>query len=198
MNYIEVNKKITINNLKDLKDVPFKDATMERCLDEYRWIKSYLGADSSILDIGARDGSFLEVLSKNGHVNLMGTDISPEAVQVCKDKGFDVFVDDMHDIGFVGDSFDFVSIIHVLEHSIDAEQVLREIHRILTLNGHVFIEVPIQKNEDPNDWGHFNIFNTPKQAIDMIGKYFKILKTDQQKTKSNKPWLRILGVKYDN
>lgn len=88
--YIEVNKSITVGNLEQLRTSDFRNAIMLRCKDEFQFIKGYIKVEDYILDLGVRDGAFLETLKDNRYINLFGVDISEEAVQLCVSRGYNV------------------------------------------------------------------------------------------------------------
>lgn len=77
-----------------------------------------------LLDIGCGDGTFLSyVKSKNSYIGLYGADISHEAIQKAKDKGFDVFVMDF-DNDKLNSEYEAITLLDVLEHTLNPENVL--------------------------------------------------------------------------
>ncbi|MFX1237527.1 MAG: class I SAM-dependent methyltransferase, partial [Promethearchaeota archaeon] len=124
--------------------------------------------------------------------NLYGVDFCDEVVKICNDKGYKTYKEDIQETSFESDSFDFIYIVHTLEHVPNPEKVVEECRRLLNENGYVFVEVPIQSQiDDPSLWGHFHPF-TSKDEVKKLFKDFDVLKEDWQKTKSKSPWFRLL------
>jgi len=63
-------------------------------------IKKYYHNDKSarIIDAGCGTGGFLEFIKSDGYENIYGLDLSRDAVQFCKEKGFFVIQDDILNI----------------------------------------------------------------------------------------------------
>lgn len=82
------------------------------------WIKKeILNRDSKILDFGCGFGQIISSLIDNGYKEVYGVDINDSAISYCISKGFNVKkinADYLNNpFGF---KFDFIVILHVLEH----------------------------------------------------------------------------------
>ena len=100
-----------------------------------------IGKDSYILDIGCRRGDGIRQLLKDGYLHAYGTDIGKAMIK--SDDWDSHFVQqDMHDPIQFAHSFDFISIIHTLEHSHDYKKVLQIADKKLKDNGLLYIVVP--------------------------------------------------------
>jgi len=98
-----------------------------------------------LLDVGCWDGRLLADIDQSGlFQELYGVDISPEAVEKVKSKGFNADVVDLNNetLPFPDEFFDAVTILAVLEHVFDPYMVVQEIHRILRSDGTLIIDVP--------------------------------------------------------
>jgi len=99
-----------------------------------------------LLDIGCGEGTFLRLAKKNGW-QISGTELSPYAAKYASDRlGDKIFCGELLDARYSTDSFDVVSMWHVLEHVTDPKRYLIEIRRILRPDGLLAIAVPNVNN----------------------------------------------------
>jgi len=99
-----------------------------------------------LLDIGCAEGLFPEVAGKDGW-DATGTEISHFAAQYGKEKlGLNIIQGELIDMKFPDNTFDAVTMWHVLEHTRDPIAVLREIRRILKDNGIFILAIPNMNN----------------------------------------------------
>lgn len=160
-----------------------------------RFIEEYLKSDYKILDIGAREGMFLQKLKDNGYNNLYGIDISEKAIkELNKRSGISGSVEDMHNLPFEYDSYNFIVCTHTLEHSHDPNQAISEMKRVLIKGGFLFVEVPIEKRKEPKIIaGHFYCFRSEQEVVEMIETNdFTIIKTETNPN-PKKHYFRILA-----
>jgi len=71
-----------------------------------------------------------------------GTDISHDAVAAARSRGLDARHGELEAIPFDDQSFDLVSLRHVLEHTAYPERALAEVRRVLRPGGLALIAVP--------------------------------------------------------
>lgn len=197
MGHIEENNKVTLKTLEINRTPEIIKSVRGRLTDVYKMCEEYINKNMSVLDLGTKDGLFFDVLKDSGfdRRKLIGVDCCNEVVDVCIEKGYLTFQEDIQDMNsiFKDDLFDFIFIIHTLEHVPNPDKVVSECIRLLKPNGFVFVEVPIQTQIDnPELWGHYHPFTTKQQVKDLFINNFNVLKEDQQKTKSKSPWYRVL------
>jgi SAM-dependent methyltransferase len=97
--------------------------------------------DWRILDVGCGAGGMLGPLARYGEVT--GVDMSEELIQFCRERGFDrVQVGSAYDLPVEPDSVDLLTLFDTIEHVPDDRRVLREVGRVLSPGGRVFISVP--------------------------------------------------------
>ncbi len=98
----------------------------------------------AILDIGSGRGFTLHYLRRFfGFRRAAGTQISRGACEFSRDVlGLEMYGRDLLELGLPGGSFDVVTLWHVLEHVLDPERYIEEIHRLLAPGGRLIIEVP--------------------------------------------------------
>lgn len=132
-----------------------------------------------ILDIGCRRGDGIRNILKAGYENAYGTDIGSSMIKGdIYDSHF--IQQDMHEEIKFEHMFDFISIIHTLEHSYDYEKVLAVINKKLNHGAIAFIVVP--KGELENS-AHFFAAENLEDLIPSIESNFNIL--EQYSTRNN-------------
>ncbi|MFC1496655.1 class I SAM-dependent methyltransferase [Candidatus Margulisiibacteriota bacterium] len=147
----------------------------------------YPGA-KRILDVGCGRGYLLYYLKKIFHYEVAdGTQISKNAVDFARNTlKLNIYANDLLQLKLKPDSYDIVSLWHVLEHVKNPEEYVKEIMNILKPNGKIIIEVP-----NFNSWtrpitgkywlgldlkNHIHFF-TPNTLINLLRKYkYKINK----------------------
>jgi SAM-dependent methyltransferase len=99
-----------------------------------------------LLDIGCAEGLFPEVAGKDGW-DVTGTEISHFAAQYGKEKlGLNIIQGELIDMKFPDNTFDAITMWHVLEHTRNPIAVLREIRRIIKDNGIFILAIPNLNN----------------------------------------------------
>jgi SAM-dependent methyltransferase len=97
--------------------------------------------DPRILDVGCGTGANLKMLAAYGQAE--GVDISPQAVDFCRERGLDsVALGAAEHLPHDDDSFDLVTALDVIEHLDDDVAGLREMRRVLRRDGRILIFVP--------------------------------------------------------
>lgn len=104
-----------------------------------------------ILDIGAGTGEFLSV-AKNDGWQTIGVEPSEKAKSIAIKKGIS-FVEQTSELE--NNSFDLISMWHVLEHVPDLHNQIRELKRLLKPTGTLIIAVPNFKSFDAKHYGNF-------------------------------------------
>lgn len=98
-----------------------------------------------VLDIACGNGTFGEWFTKKLNAEMYGLDISPVAIDMCREKGYkQVALTDLDRDNFPFDdnSFDLVILSAVLEHVMSPEQVLRQAWQKLRPGGFVVVLTP--------------------------------------------------------
>lgn len=109
-----------------------------------RKIASYLTKKGKLLDIGAGTGDFL-AYCKIKKWEVLGIEPNLQAKELARKKGVP-FIEDTTELST--NSFDVITLWHVLEHVEDLEKQLSELRRIAKPNGLIIIAVPNFKSYD--------------------------------------------------
>ena len=98
-------------------------------------------ARGKILDLGAGIGAFLHTMEKRNW-QVTGLEPDPGARQVAK-KLYHLNLEDSSELSTMNsNSFDAITLWHVLEHVHDLHDYVEELKRLLAKNGRIFIAVP--------------------------------------------------------
>ena len=113
-----------------------------------------------LLDIGCGDGEFSYRIRKLGWA-VEGLDFDAEAARLAEQRhGLKVNVCSVEEMAYPDDSFDAVTMNHVIEHLADPLAVLRNVRRILKPGGRLIVVTP-----NAGSWG-LRLFGRNWQALD--------------------------------
>jgi SAM-dependent methyltransferase len=93
------------------------------------------------LDVGCGLGTMVAAMSRLG-MQARGVEPSPVAAQKAREAGLDIFEGVLENAKYDSESFDSISMFHVLEHTHDPVGLLRECRRILKPGGELTVGVP--------------------------------------------------------
>jgi 2-polyprenyl-3-methyl-5-hydroxy-6-metoxy-1,4-benzoquinol methylase len=143
-----------------------------------------------ILDIGAGVGDFLSVCKNDGWQTI-GIEPSDKAKAIAKNKGVS-FVEKLSELE--DNSFDVITMWHVLEHVPDLENQIKELKRLIKPNGTVIIAVPNFKSFDAKHYGKF------WAAYDVPIHLWHFSKTAIRKlfAEENLELVKVLPMKFDS
>lgn len=119
--------------------------------DKVKLINSYQPVKGRILDIGAGTGDFL-LECKNQNWDILGVEPNDKAKGIALGKGIK-FGDTIEKLE--SNSFDVITMWHVLEHVPDVEHQVAELKRLLKPSGTIIIAVPNFKSYDANHYKEF-------------------------------------------
>jgi 2-polyprenyl-3-methyl-5-hydroxy-6-metoxy-1,4-benzoquinol methylase len=125
----------------------------------------------SMLDIGCGSGDYLRVATEMGW-KATGLDPDPQAAAL--DSGLDVKKGGFPATDLPSETFDMVTLSHVIEHVHDPVASLREVYRLLRPGGRIWIATPNVESDSHRhfreDWiglqppGHLVLFNRDSMA----------------------------------
>jgi 2-polyprenyl-3-methyl-5-hydroxy-6-metoxy-1,4-benzoquinol methylase len=102
----------------------------------------------NLLEIGCGAGAFLARMRDLGW-NVCGVDPDPVAVSSRRQTDLDIRCGTLEEMRFPADSFDVVTMNHVIEHVHDPVRLLEECQRVLRPGGKLVLTTP-----NANSWGH--------------------------------------------
>lgn len=114
-------------------------ARQRRDISDMHLVELHAG---QLLDIGCGDGRFLHRMKDRGW-SVTGLDFDQQAARAAKEKyGIEVKVCRLEEMGCPDNSFDAITMNHVIEHVFDPVATLREVCRILKPGGRVVVVTP--------------------------------------------------------
>lgn len=114
-------------------------------------VNSLQSNKGALLDIGVGTGDFLTVAKNNGW-QTKGIEPSQKAKAIAIRKGIS-FVEQTLELE--NNSYDIITMWHVLEHVPNLEAQIKELKRVLKPNGTILIAVPNFKSYDAKHYGKF-------------------------------------------
>lgn len=148
---------------------------------DFQAIANWVAPNSTLLDLGCSDGSFLEYIRAEKNAHTYGVEISDPSVLACVEKGLNVIQQDLEGglALFKDKSFDTVVLSQTLQTIHETESILSEVvrvgkecvvsfpnfahwsHRLAVLCG----RMPVSKSL-PYDW-----YNTPNVRVLTIADF---------------------------
>jgi 2-polyprenyl-3-methyl-5-hydroxy-6-metoxy-1,4-benzoquinol methylase len=153
-------------------------------------INSHQPSKGQILDIGAGTGEFLAVAGKDGW-KTVGVEPSDKAKAIAKNKGVS-FVENTSELE--SQSFDIISMWHVLEHVPNLDEQIKELKRLLKPTGTLIVAVPNFKSFDAKHYGNFwAAYDVPIHFWHFSKKAIQLLFD-----KENMELQKVLPMKFDS
>lgn len=113
-----------------------------------------LSPTAPILDVGSGTGANLRLFRDMGFTQVVGLDVSPDAVRYCEAKGLGpVETGDILHLPFDDGSFDLIIAADVIEHIDDHVAAAKEIARVMAPDGRAVFTAPAFKSL----WGRQDI-----------------------------------------
>ncbi|MGA2400200.1 MAG: class I SAM-dependent methyltransferase [Syntrophobacteraceae bacterium] len=104
-------------------------------------IKNY-AFSGTLLDVGCGAGFFVKLANDSGYAGE-GLELSPFAAQYAsRQLGLRVFQGKLAEAGFADQSFDIVTLWHIIEHVRDPRTFLGQVNKLLKNNGLLALEIP--------------------------------------------------------
>jgi 2-polyprenyl-3-methyl-5-hydroxy-6-metoxy-1,4-benzoquinol methylase len=123
-------------------------------------INSFNSEEKNLLDIGCGTGDFLKI-SKDNNWNISGIEPNERARNIANKKTNNSVFETEQLLVFEDNSFDVITLWHVLEHLPNLEEHIAVFKRLLKPNGTLIIAVPNYKSYDAkhykNFWAAFDV-----------------------------------------
>ena len=194
--YIAVNRKnarrIVAKNNKDR----FNRLKDNRYIPAINMFSEYVNKSVSILDIGTREGYFLDVLKENGFENIYAIDVFEEGIRQVKKRGYEAEVADAQCFN-LNKKFDLIITMHSLEHCPEPAKVVNCIYDHLYDGGILYVEVPTQVKESvPTPHAHFYCFVDLEELLSFFDNTkWESLKTEYKERKKRKGIIKCVFKK---
>lgn len=131
----------------------------------------------NLLDIGAGTGHFLDLAQKNKWT-VTGIEPNLGARTMASEKGIS-FAENIQSLP--NNSFDVITMWHVLEHVYDLDEQIKELKRVLKPDGVIVIAVPNFRSFDAKYYKrHWAAFDVPRHLWHFSKKSIKILFHEKQ------------------
>jgi SAM-dependent methyltransferase len=135
--------------------------------------------DATIVDVGSAGCGLLSFLYKRGYKNLVAVDLLPSGTS------FKTVIGMVEDMPLPDKSADIVFLSHVLEHTLNLKGATKEIGRILSDEGLVYVEVPVFGKDPTFDkavlwdypYEHINYFTEGHLLLLFLNNGFTLLET---------------------
>jgi len=138
--------------------------------------KYYPDTKAKILDIGGREGFLCDALKNKGFQSFYILDISQEAIEFARQRGYNGEVKNVEDIGNLNSTFDVIIASHVIEHCKDPKSIIEGVYNLLNKGGIFFIEVPKQGKEPvPTKFGHWYLFSHKDELTELFDDRWELL-----------------------
>ncbi len=117
----------------------FRESRLKRCRD---FIEA-LPSKGRFLDVGCTQGGLLEWARSRGW-DAYGTDINPANIEQCRTRGLNVEWCDLaaQALPWPDGHFDFVFAWEIIEHLVDTDRFIEDVHRVLKPKGAAIITTP--------------------------------------------------------
>lgn len=157
----------------------------------YMLIAQEIASDSKVLDIGCASGYMGEFLVQNRQCELWGIEPDHESFVSAKEKRYKVILNDTVETGLANDAlknqkFDYIILADVLEHLLNPEAVLQQLHQFLTPGGKILISLPNVGHYSTRFTLLFGNWNMKESGIlDRTHLHFYTLKTARELIENN-------------
>ncbi|MFV9551861.1 class I SAM-dependent methyltransferase [Algibacter sp. PT7-4] len=148
-------------------------------------INSFSSNEKKLLDVGCGTGDFLQTALKNNW-NISGIEPNQKAREIANCKTKNAVFNTKQLLSFEENTFNVITLWHVLEHLPNLEQHIQVFKKILKPNGILVIAVPNYKSYDAKYYKHFwaafdvprHLWHFNKESIsNLVSKQsFKIIK----------------------
>jgi len=191
--YYESDEYISHSNTsKGLTNTLYQTVRNYTLKQKIALIKS-LGSGKNILDIGSGTGEFLNSCKQAGF-NVSGIEPSPAARKLAEDNFSLQLKEEVELDKLAGESQDFISMWHVLEHVYHLNDRIEQIKRLLKPDGKVIIAVPNRNSYDANyykeNWAAYDL---PRHLY-----HFRPIDIEKVFSKHGFKLDKILPMKFDS
>ena len=154
----------------------------------------------NLLDVGAGTGDFL-LTAKNNGWNTIGFEPNSKAKEMAQKKGIN-FTEKTADLQ--DNSFDVITMWHVLEHVLDLEIQIKELKRLVKKDGTIIVAVPNFNSFDAKYYNEFwaafdaprHLWHFSKTAIEKLFRKENVKLVSIKPMKFDSYYVSLLSEKY--
>jgi 2-polyprenyl-3-methyl-5-hydroxy-6-metoxy-1,4-benzoquinol methylase len=133
-------KEQNVSKWERLKDIILSGRKKENQFSKRMFLTEE--SPGRLLDIGCGNGSYLALMRDNGW-DVAGVEPDPKAALLAKERfGLDIFVGNIMEADFPPNSFDAITLSHVIEHVPNPHEVLTHCFFLLKHDGKLAITTP--------------------------------------------------------
>ncbi len=182
MEHLEQNKELTSKKIDFWKEKgtnqPGPGVKKRHDLIASLVKKHHPDSSAAVMDIGGREGFLCDALKQQGFKSFYIVDISPEAIEYAKQRGYNGEVKNVENIGSLNRTFDIIIASHVIEHCKEPKKIIDGVHGLLNPGGTFFIEVPRQPKEPvPTKFGHWYLFSDLSELTELFDEKWELVFT---------------------
>jgi len=168
-------------------------------------INSVASDGKSLLDVGCGTGDFLQFALKNSW-EVVGIEPNEKARSYANQKTNNSVFDSDYLLNLNAQSFDVITLWHVLEHLPDLNEYLTVLENLLKQNGTLIIAVPNYKSFDANHYKEFwaaydvprHLWHFSKTSISKLVAKHQMTVTKVLPMKFDAFYVSLLSEKYKN
>lgn len=192
--YIKTNIKNTKRIIRKTNKDRYDRIKKNRYIPMMNLILKYADKSGSLLDIGIREGAFLDLLRDNGFTDLFGIDVFEDGVRMANERGFNCVIADAQNFN-LNLTFDIITLSHVFEHVPQPEKVAENVYNHLKTGGVLYVEVPKQKKESvPTVHAHYYCFESLKEFLSFFDESRWEILEQHETTNKKRPDRGILRL----
>lgn len=135
-----------------------------------QWVSKYCSKNETLLEVGSCEGYLFDHLRDVGFKDIYGIDISPDAIEKLKSRGYKGEVLDIHK-STIREKYGTIITSHSLEHCHNPKKALNKMHDALKVGGRLLVVVPCQKKKAvPDKFGHWYHFESFEELLSFFPK----------------------------
>lgn len=138
---------------KDMMSMMYNSVRKYTINQKLKLINTLVPSKGKLLDIGCGTGNFLQVC-KDNHWQTMGTEPNAEARKIAAARTKSEIIENIGMISTPGDSFQIITMWHVLEHVHQLNETIAWLQKQIDTNGKIIIAVPNPQSSDAIKYGH--------------------------------------------
>ncbi|RKZ86553.1 MAG: hypothetical protein DRQ39_05590 [Gammaproteobacteria bacterium] len=143
----------------------------------FRWLADFIVkgySPTSVLDIGPSYPLMLSILKDKGVLSTVGIDGSPYASDYGKELDVPMIQADFMEHDFGPKKFDFISMVHVIEHFHEPMLAILKMKSLLNPKGAIFLRTPLNDTTGLTRW-HLTAYHFQVHPIIFSQKSLKMM-----------------------